>query len=42
MKEEKNSICNEELDYIHHILNERITRISVKEEEERMSEELKD
>jgi hypothetical protein len=42
MKEETKSICNEETDYIHHILNEQITRICVKEEEERMSEELKD
>lgn len=38
---EKNKITCEETDYLHHILNEQITRICVKEEEERMKEELK-
>ncbi|WP_263432786.1 MULTISPECIES: hypothetical protein [Metabacillus] len=41
MNDEIESICEEETDYIHHILNEQITRICVKEEEERMREELK-
>lgn len=42
MKEKMKSRCNEETDYIHHILNERIARICVKEEEERMNEEVKE
>lgn len=40
MKNEKDPTCNKEMDYLHHILNEQITRICVKEEEERMREEL--
>jgi hypothetical protein len=39
---EKDEIVCEETDYLHHMLNEQITRICVKEEEERMKEELED
>jgi hypothetical protein len=41
MKNGNKPTCNEEMDYLHHMLNEQITRICVKEEEERMKEELK-
>ncbi|MFC0273122.1 hypothetical protein ACFFIX_17025 [Metabacillus herbersteinensis] len=40
MNKEKDSACNEEMDYLHHMLNEQITRISVKEEEERVRLEM--
>jgi len=32
--------CNEEMDYLNHFLNEQITRICVKEEEERVKAEM--
>lgn len=41
MSNDDKPICNEQLDYLHHMLNEQITRICVKEEEERIKEELK-
>ena len=31
--------CDDEIDFLHHYLNEQITRICVLEEEERMKEE---
>ncbi|WP_168733861.1 hypothetical protein [Metabacillus sediminilitoris] len=40
MKNDDKFICNEEMDYVNHMLNEQITRICVKEEEERIKEEL--
>ncbi|MGM7724232.1 hypothetical protein [uncultured Metabacillus sp.] len=39
MKDKDDIIC-EETDYLHHMLNEQITRICVLEEEERIREEM--
>lgn len=41
MKEEKDNICSEDMDYVNHMLIEQITRICVLEEDERMREEIK-
>ncbi|UGB32829.1 MULTISPECIES: hypothetical protein [Bacillaceae] len=40
MKEDKESSCIEEGDYVNHMLIEQITRICVQEEEERIKEEI--
>ncbi|WP_269431567.1 hypothetical protein [Bacillus sp. SA1-12] len=39
MKDRDKIICDE-TDYLHHMLNEQITRICVEEEDERIREEL--
>lgn len=41
MNNEDEQTCNQRMDYMNHFLNEQITKICVKEEEERMEEELK-
>ncbi|MGM0878072.1 MAG: hypothetical protein ACQEWV_25985 [Bacillota bacterium] len=40
MEKDNDQTCNESMDYINHVLNEQITKICVKEEEERVREEL--
>lgn len=40
MDKNNNEKCNEEMDYLNHFLNEQITRICVKEEEERVKAEM--
>ncbi|WP_394232406.1 hypothetical protein [Niallia oryzisoli] len=40
MKEEKNSECVDEKDIFHHLLEEQIAYICVKEEEEQIRKEL--
>ncbi|MDQ0232565.1 hypothetical protein [Metabacillus malikii] len=38
-KEKQDELCNKDIDYLHHMLNEQIARICVKEEVERAQED---